>query len=198
NASHAFARDLHAVGIGIVSNQALHKRRRQSFHGFAMVERSKASCNELLLPIAIGLAEGWAGLRQYDGTGHTWMRYQPLLDNHATNRMPDKNGPVCVDLLQEILQRICQPRDTDICERSRTAIARHIPGDGAIASAEACDLAAPGPRRAADAMQEHQRRVIGIAGRFVAKAAVLGRHGRRHRMMLTGPPLSCKSFKYKI
>src|SRR5437764_15484809 len=66
-----------------------------------------------------------------------------------------------------------------------------------IAIAKACELAAPGARRTADAVEEHQWCPALIAGGLVAEAAVLCLHGR-HGAMLTGQPLSCKSFKYKI
>ena len=92
--------------------------------------------------------------------------------------MPDQNRLCRADLLQEILQGVRQRRDADACKRRRAAIARHVPGDGAIAIAERLELAAPAPRRAADAVQEHQRRRGGIAGGLVAEAAIPGFHGR--------------------
>ena len=74
---------------------------------------------------------------------------QPLLDDHAADRMADENGPCRADLLQEILQRIRQRRDADVGERRRAAIARHVPGDRAIAIAESARAgrARPAPRR---------------------------------------------------
>ena len=111
--------------------------------------------------------------------------------------MPDKDGATGIDLLQEVLQGIRQCGDADLRERRRAAIARHIPGDRTITITKARDLAAPGACRAADTVQEHQRRLALLAGRLIGKAAVLGLQGR-HGAMLTGPPLSCKSLKYKI
>src|SRR5262245_38854024 len=96
------------------------------------------------------------------------MLCQPLLDDPAADRVPDKNWPFCVYLLQKILQRVRQRCDTGIRKRSRPAIARHIPGHGTISVAKARHLAAPGPRRTSNAMQEDQRRLSGIAGGLIA------------------------------
>ena len=80
----------------------------------------------------------------------------------------------------------------------RPAIARHVPGDGAKALPEIFQLAAPRPRRAADAVQEYQRRQIRIAGGLIGEAAILRCHRRKighagppvmsDPPMLTGPP----------
>ena len=75
--------------------------------------------------------------------------------------MPDQDRLGRADLLQEIPQGIGEGGNADGWQRRRAAIARHVPGDGAISIAEDVELAAPRPRRAADAMQEHQRRQSG-------------------------------------
>src|SRR5882762_9496523 len=100
--------------------------------------------------------------------------------------MADENRLRCSDLLQEILQSAGEGGNTDGWERRRAAIARHVPGDGAIAVLEKIELSAPRPCRAADAMQEHQRRRSGIAGGLITETAIPGFHGRQLRH--AGPP----------
>ena len=107
------------------------------------------------------------------------MLRQPLLNDHAADRMPDQDRLDRADLRQEILQGIGQVRNADGGQWRRAAIARHVPGDGAKAIAEKFELAAPRPRRAANSVQEHQRRQIGIAGGLIGEAAVPGLDGRK-------------------
>ena len=46
------------------------------------------------------------------------MLCEPLLHDHATDRVPDKDGAFCVYLVQEVLQRVRQRRDGGIGEGS--------------------------------------------------------------------------------
>ena len=85
-----------------------------------------------------------------------------------------------------IAQRIRQRSNTDSCQRRRAAIARHVPGNGAIATSKEIQLSAPGPRSTADSMQERQRRMGGIACGLIAKATVL--RFQRHKIGNAGPP----------
>ena len=112
---------------------------------------------------------------------------QQLLNDHAADRMPNENGFGCADLPQEILQRVRERSNANGWKQRRSAIARHVPGDGAIAMLKKIQLAAPRPRRAADSMQEHQRRHAGVAGGHIAKTVIFGFHGREMRH--AGPPV---------
>ena len=125
-----------------------------------------------------GLAESRAGLRQHDGFGDDRIVDQQLLHDHAADRMPDEDGFGRADLEQKILQRVGKRGNADALQRRRSAIARHVPRDGAISIAEGIELPAPYARGAADAMQEHQRRQIGRARGLIAEAAVVGFQGR--------------------
>src|SRR5258705_9858588 len=80
------------------------------------------------------------------------------------DRMSDKNGFGCSDLLQEILQDIGEGGDAGVRKRCRTAIAGHVPRNGVEAISKKIQLSAPRPRRAAASMQEHPRRQSGTAG----------------------------------
>src|SRR5262249_54010958 len=71
-------------------------------------------------------------------------------------------------------------------------------GECVIAVAESRNLSAPGACRAADTMQEHQRRLARLAACLIGETAIFGFQRRRHGPMLTGRPLPCKSLKYKI
>src|SRR3979411_3136856 len=111
--------------------------------------------------------------------------------------MADQDGLRRADLLQESLQVIGEGRNTESRRRRRSAIARHVPGNGAITIAERFELTAPRPRRAADSVQEHQRLQRGVAGGLITEPAVPGFHEREMRHvrppacrtcpMLTGP-----------
>src|SRR5258707_7337975 len=109
------------------------------------------------------------------------MFRQQLLNDHAADRMPNQDGFRRAGLLQEILQGVREGGNTDGWKRRRSAIARHVPGDGAVATAKKIQLTAPGPCRATDSMQEYQRRRNRIAGGLVAKTAIFGFHGREMR-----------------
>jgi hypothetical protein len=109
-----------------------------------------------------------------------------LLNDHAADGMPDQDRPFFADLLQEVPQRVRERGHADGRQRRRAAIPRHVPGDGVVSTAEVFQLATPAARRAAYAVQEHQRRRGGVAGGLVAEAAVAGFHGCRSGH--TGPP----------
>src|SRR5450631_2702094 len=94
--------------------------------------------------------------------------------------MPDENRCACADLSQEILQRVGKGCDADVHKRRRTAIARHVPGDGAKNPAKELDLAAPSSRCAAYPMQEYQGRLAGIAGGLIAETAITALHRCRY------------------
>src|SRR5450755_2717284 len=94
--------------------------------------------------------------------------------------MPDENRCACADLSQEILQRVGKGCDADVHKRRRTAIARHVPGDGAKNPAKELDLAAPSSRCAAYPMQEYQGRPAGIAGGLIAETAITALHRCRY------------------
>ncbi len=116
-----------------------------------------------------------------DGASDVGALCQQLLNDHAADRMPDKDGFGRSDLLQEILQGIGEGGDAAFRERCRTAIAGHVPRNGVETISKKIQLSAPRPRRAADSVQEHQRRQGGIAGGFVTEAAIPGFHGREIR-----------------
>ena len=61
----------------------------------------------------VGFAEGGAGLRQHDGGGDIRVFRQPLLHDHAADRMPDQNRLFRADLPQEILQGVRERSDAD-------------------------------------------------------------------------------------
>jgi len=105
------------------------------------------------------------------------MVHQPLLNDHAANRMPDQDRPGGPDLLQELLQRIGEAGNADARQRCRSTVARHVPRNGAIAVAKEIQLAAPSACRAADSMQKHQRRRRGVAGGLEAETTIAGFHG---------------------
>src|SRR6516162_6082344 len=102
------------------------------------------------------------------------MFHQPLLNDHAANRMPDQDGRGRADLTQEVLESVGQCRNAGWQRRRRAAVTRHIPGDGMIAVAECFELAAPCPRSAADPVQEHQWHQLSVARGVIAEAAVAG------------------------
>src|ERR1700730_12824101 len=72
------------------------------------------------------------------------------------------------------------------CRASARAATLHFPGGAVEATSKEIQLSAPRPRRAADSVQEHQRRQGGIAGGLVTEAAIPGFHGREMRH--AGPP----------
>src|SRR5216683_2956859 len=121
-----------------------------------------------------------------DGASDVGALRQQLLNDHTADRMSDKNGFGRSDLPQEILQGIGEGGDAALRKRCRTAIAGHVPRNGVEAISKKIQLSAPRPRRAADSMQEHQRRQSGIADGFVTEAAIPGFHGREIRH--AGPP----------
>src|SRR6266436_8488499 len=101
--------------------------------------------------------------------------------------MPNEDRLHRADLLHEILQGISKGSNANGWKRRRSAIARHVPGDGSIAMLKKIQLTVPCPRRAADSVQEHQRRQAGIAGGLITEAAIPGFHGREMRH--AGPPV---------
>src|SRR5260370_10736699 len=100
--------------------------------------------------------------------------------------MTDEDRLHSADQLQKILQGISKGSNANDWKRRRSAIAGHVPGDGSIAMLKKIQLTVPCPRRAADSVQEHQRRQAGIAGGDIAETAILGFHGREMRH--AGPP----------
>src|SRR5260370_7821733 len=95
--------------------------------------------------------------------------------------MTDEDRLHRADQLQEILQGISKGSNANDWKRRRSAIAGHVPGDGSIAMLKKIQLTVPCPRRAADSVQEHQRRQAGIAGGDIAETAFLGFHGPQMR-----------------
>src|SRR5258708_1403287 len=143
------------------------------------MEGTEPRGDERFLPVAIGFAECGTGLCEHDSAGDTRVFGEHWLKDNTADRMPDQDGFRRGDLMQEILQGICERRNADTWKRRRAAISRHIPCDGAIAILEGIQLAAPCPRRAADSMQEHQRPQCAIAGGLIAKTAIPGFFGAR-------------------
>jgi len=74
----------------------------------AALERAEPRIDEGFLPVAIGLAKGGTGLREHHSGGAIRILHQPLLDDHAADRMPDQDGFLRTELLEEILQRAGQ------------------------------------------------------------------------------------------
>jgi len=58
-----------------------------------------------------------------------WMLHQPLLDDHAADRVSDENRLDHAKLIQEILQCVGKRRNTDGRKQGRSTIARHVPGN---------------------------------------------------------------------
>src|SRR5439155_26756094 len=102
-------------------------------------------------------------------------------NDHAADRMSDQDRLRRADLLQESLQDIGECRNTEPRRRRRSAITRHVPGDGAITIAERFELTATRPRRAAYSVQEHLRVAGGLAGGLITEPAVPGFHEREMR-----------------
>src|SRR5262245_49197216 len=94
--------------------------------------------------------------------------------------MSDQDRIAGFDLLQELLQGICQSGNGDVDKRRRSAIAWHIPGNRPKTVAEARKLAAPRTCRATDTMQEYQWHRVRIACGFIGEASVLHRCRLRH------------------
>src|SRR6516165_8493224 len=106
--------------------------------------------------------------------------YQPLLNNHASDRVPDDDWPGCTGTEKKILQSLGKPDNAGMGERQRAAVARHIPGNCAITFAKGCKLTPPCPGRAADAVQEHERWPVRVTCCFVAETEIARLHRCGH------------------
>src|SRR6516162_244860 len=107
------------------------------------------------------------------------MLHQPLLHDHAADGVPNQNGTGRAGLDQKLLQGAGKSRNAYGRKWRRTAIPRHIPCERTISIAEHLALTTPRARRAAVAVQQHERGLFRKSGILIAESAIAGSQAHR-------------------
>ena len=164
--AHHLDRQRTPRGLRRQPHHALDELGREIGHGLAGIERADPVRDELLLEVAVGAAECRAGAGQHRGAVAIRPPAQRRLHHHAAHRMPDAGWAA-----QAALHRSPPPHQQPV-RRSplpQPEIARRSPANRAPPARnrprQSLYLRRPDPRRAADAMDEDDRRGLANAMR---------------------------------